>query len=356
MGTAVVISGANLGGSGSVTIGGISAAAGAWSATSVTCTVPAGLAVGAKNVVVTPAGGAASNARTFTVTVTPAPTAAITGLTPNHAQAGASIVIAGSNLGSGGSVRFGATVATTTAWSASSVTAVVPASLQPGVTTVTVTPTGGAASNGRTFTVDAPPAPADVTAPVTTAAGVTGGAWYRSAVTVALTAADNAGGSGVASITYAVDGGAPVLVAGAAASVPVSVSGAHSVTYFATDGAGNTEATRTLAVNIDTSKPRTRAPRAARVRRAHQAWLRYEVRDLTPNGGSARVVIAIKNSRGKVVKRLRLGERPVNTALTARFTCTLRPGAYRFLVRATDAAGNTQANIAAQTLRVVAGG
>ncbi len=92
------------------------------------------------------------------------------------------------------------------------------------------------------------------------------------------------------------------------------------------------------------------------MRRAHQATLRYEVRDAAPNGGSAEVVIAIKNSRGKVVKRLRLGDKPVNTALAARFTCTLRPGTYRFLVRATDAAGNTQANIAAQTLRVVAGG
>ncbi len=162
------------------------------------------------------------------MTVTPAPTAAITSLTPNHAPAGASVVIAGSNLGSGGTVRFGSTVATTSAWSASSVTATVPASLSPGATSVTVTPTGGAASNGRTFTVDAPPASADTTAPVTTAAGVTAGAWYRSAVTVALTAADNAGGSGVASITYAVDGGAPVPVAAATASVPVGTPGVHT--------------------------------------------------------------------------------------------------------------------------------
>ena len=124
-------------------ISGITAATSAWSATSITCTVPAGLTVGAKNVVVTPTGGAASNTRTFTVTVTPTPTAAITSLTPNHARTGASVVIAGSNLGSGGTVRFGSTMATTTAWSASSVTATVPASLSPGATTVTVTPTGG---------------------------------------------------------------------------------------------------------------------------------------------------------------------------------------------------------------------
>ncbi len=99
-----------MGASGAVTVGGITAATTAWSATSVTCTVPAGLTIGAKNVIVTPTGGAASNALTFTVTLPPAPTAAITSLTPNHAQTGASVVIAGTNLGSGGTVRFGTTV------------------------------------------------------------------------------------------------------------------------------------------------------------------------------------------------------------------------------------------------------
>ena len=59
------------------------------------------------------------------------------------------------------------------------------------------------------------------------------------------------------------------------------------------------------------------------------------------------MAITVRNGRGKVVKRLQLGSRPVNTALTAAFRCTLRPGTYRFSVRATDAAGNPQANIAA---------
>ena len=52
------------------------------------------------------------------------------------------------------------------------------------------------------------------------------------------------------------------------------------------------------------------------------------------------------------MKRLQLGSRPVNTALTARFRCALRPGTYRFSVRATDAAGNPQANVASQRLTV----
>ena len=85
------------------------------------------------------------------------PTAAITSLTPNHGVTGSTVNIAGSNLGNGGVVRFGTTSATTSAWSATSVTCTVPASLTPGAVDVTVTPTAGAASNALSFTVDEPP-------------------------------------------------------------------------------------------------------------------------------------------------------------------------------------------------------
>ena len=76
----------------------------------------------------------------------PAPAAAIASLSPTHGQTATSVVIAGTNLGTSGTVRFGATVATTTAWSATQVTATVPASLAPGTTTVTVTPAGATAA------------------------------------------------------------------------------------------------------------------------------------------------------------------------------------------------------------------
>jgi IPT/TIG domain len=308
-----------------------------------------------------------AKAATYSITVPAAvPTAAITGVTPNHAQTGASVVIAGTNLGSGGTVRFGTTTAATTSWSATSVTATVPASLAPGATSVTVQPTGGAASNAVAFTVDAPPAPGDTTAPTTTAGGVTANAWYSDSVHVTLTATDDAGGSGVASITYAVDGGAPTTVAGSSvtaiigdhsaglgAAEALALQGPHTLTYYATDVAGNDEAAHELTVNIDTMKPATRAPRSAKVIRYRTATLKYAVRDATPNGGTARVVVTIKNSRGKVVKKLRLGAKPVNTPLAATFRCKLAAGTYRFSVRAIDAAGNAQANVAAQTLRVL---
>jgi hypothetical protein len=231
---------------------------------------------------------------------------------------------------------------------------------------VTVTPTGGSASNAVGFTVDAPPAPSDTTAPTTTAGGATADAWCNDSVDVTLAATDNAGGSGVATITYAVDGGAPKTAAGPSVTVTIGehpenitdvvaqgMQGPHTVTYYATDVAGNVETAHTLTVNIDTMRPATRAPRSAKVRRDHAATLKYEIRDATPNSGTATVVISIKNRRGKVVKTLRLGPKPVNKALAATFKCKLRAGTYRFSVRATDAAGNTQANVAVQTLRVL---
>jgi hypothetical protein len=303
-----------------------------------------------------------AKAALYSITVpAPIPTAAITSLTPNHAQTGASVVIAGTNLGSGGTVRFDTTVATTTVWSTTSVTATVPAGLAAGATTVTVTPTGGAASNAAAFTVDAPPAPKDTTAPTTAASGVSADGWCNGAIAVTLTATDEAGGSGVASIAYRVDGRAPVTVDGPNTTVDldaiylgdaVGMQGTHTIAYHATDVAGNVEPSRTLTVHHDSSRPTTRAPRAAAVRRNHTAALKYEVRDAAPNAGTGTVVIVIKNRHGKVVKRLHLGTRPVNTALTARFTCKLRAGTYRFSVQATDAAGNTQANAASQRLTV----
>ena len=88
------------------------------------------------------------------------------------------------------------------------------------------------------------------------------------------------------------------------------------------------------------------------MRQYQTAVLRYQVNDALPNGGTATVTITIKKRRGAVVQVLDLGVQPVNTPLTAAFSCTLRAGTYRFYVQATDAAGNPQANIASQRLTV----
>ncbi|MGN6403172.1 OmpL47-type beta-barrel domain-containing protein [Sinomonas sp.] len=100
----------------------------------------------------------------------------------------------------------------------------------------------------------------DSTPPTVSVASITptpNAAGYNnsSPVTVSLAAQDNAGGSGVASITYALDGGQPATVSGAGASVSIGGDGTHTLVYSATDAAGNTSANQTLTVRIDTVAP-----------------------------------------------------------------------------------------------------
>ncbi len=154
VGTSVTITGTNFGasqGTSTVTFNGTSATPTSWSATSIAVPVPTGAVTG--NVVVT-IGGTASNGVTFNVTVPPP---SITTLNPTSGLAGASVTITGANFGSTqgtSTVKFNGTTTTPTAWSATSITASVPAGATTGNVIVTV---GGVPSNGITFTVLVPP-------------------------------------------------------------------------------------------------------------------------------------------------------------------------------------------------------
>jgi outer membrane protein assembly factor BamB len=198
----------------------------------------------------------------------------------------------------------------------------------------------------------------DTTPPSTTATGAKNGAWYNRPMTVTLTATDNVGGAGVASITYALDGAAPqtVLVATTKVTVPASGSanGPHRLVFHASDRAipVNVEQDRTLTVNLDTVKPITMALAPAAVRRYARATLRYRVNDALPNGGKAHVTIKVKTLSNKTVKTVNLGLRAVNRSLGCTFRCTLARKTYRFFVYATDAAGNKQARVGSNKLSV----
>lgn len=99
---------------------------------------------------------------------------------------------------------------------------------------------------------------ADTVPPTTVATpspGANAAGWNNGNVTVALSASDNAGGSGVRSISYAIGGGAPTTVNGASASLSLSSEGATTISYFATDNVGNVEAAKTLTVRIDKTAP-----------------------------------------------------------------------------------------------------
>jgi hypothetical protein len=85
--------------------------------------------------------------------------------------------------------------------------------------------------------------------PPVTKAGLSGnlvsGQW-QSAVTVVLTATDNA--SGVKTTYYSLDGGETVTYAG---SFKISTAGSHTLSYWSVDVAGNTETAQTATFSID---------------------------------------------------------------------------------------------------------
>ena len=110
----------------------------------------------------------------------------------------------------------------------------------------------GNVEQAKTVSVTINP-PTDTQPPVTTATGLqpsSSAGWSRSAVTVTLTATDNA--VGVASTSYRIDAGAWTTYT---APFTISAAGRHTVAYYSTDRAANVEATHTGYVNIDTTAP-----------------------------------------------------------------------------------------------------
>jgi hypothetical protein len=105
-----------------------------------------------------------------------------------------------------------------------------------------------------TYTVVSP----DTVPPTTTASASpppNAAGWNTTAVAVTLSAVDNAGGSGVKQITYTINGGAPATIAGASTQVAIVNEGISTLSYFATDNAGNVESAHALVVRIDKTKP-----------------------------------------------------------------------------------------------------
>jgi YD repeat-containing protein len=146
--TQITISGSGFGipqGSGSVAFNGIAGTPFSWSDSSIVVPVPAG---GTTGPLVVNAGGINSNS--FAFTVTPGPS--ITGISPSTGAPGAAVTISGQNFGGSqgtSTVRFNGLPASATSWSATSISATVPANVSTGSVTVSV---GQQVSNGVTFT------------------------------------------------------------------------------------------------------------------------------------------------------------------------------------------------------------
>lgn len=181
----------------------------------------------------------------------------------------------------------------------------------------------------------------DHTAPVVTATGVDGGPWLVGGVTVTLTAADEEEGSGVASITYSLDGRTTTVAAAqTGVTLPSSPDATHMLVYHATDEAGNASGDTTRSMTVDTHGPSTVTRRDEGVL-GTKLTLRCRVDDeVSPTATDVRIVV--RNARGKIVARIAVDRVVTGTWRSVKWK-PRTPGTFTWTVAANDLAGNTQA-------------
>lgn len=117
---------------------------------------------------------------------------------------------------------------------------------------------GGVETDSDATTVSASNNGGDTTPPTSTIqcnAAACGSAWFSGSVSVALSASDDAGGSGVASIRYTTDGSDPSLSNGTVYSGSFSIATTTTVKYRAFDNAGNAEPVNSQLIQVDTVAP-----------------------------------------------------------------------------------------------------
>ncbi|HMC67863.1 MAG TPA: IPT/TIG domain-containing protein, partial [Mycobacteriales bacterium] len=230
----------------------------------ITALTPAGV-YGIVDVTVRNPGGLAdTKTQAFTFTTAAAP--AITTVSPDNGPGGTHVVITGTGFAtSAAAVPANVTVGGQPLLSpvvvgATEIDGVVP-NLPVGTYDVgVVNPDGqGAIDSSPGYTY-----PSDGTAPTTTASATANGSPYtfntftNKHVTVTLTATDNSGGSGVKNISYSETGGqtlSQTAVPGSQTTVPITNNGTTTISFFATDLAGNAETPQSVVVKVDSLAP-----------------------------------------------------------------------------------------------------
>ena len=125
--------------------------------------------------------------------------------------------------------------------------------------------------------------------------------------------------------------------------------GAKTISLQFEDADGNQTPVVSVTVHLDTHGPVTAAPLASHARVGERVLIRFRVRDaLSPK---ATVTLRVRTHAGKLLRTVRLGQRPTNRLLGIRIA-RLHRGSYRFSVYATDLAGNHQARIGSNRLVV----
>ena len=214
-GTSITIAGTNLTGA-TVTVGGVAATSVVATATSITAKTPAGTA-GAKDVVVTTAGGVATKTAAFTYVALP--TIASVSPTSGPLTAGTSITIAGTNFVVGATtVKVGGVAATSVVATATSITAVTPAGTA-GAKDVVVTTAGGVATKTAAFTYVALPT-------ITTVAPISGPVAGGTTITITGTNLTGATSVKVGSVAATILTNTATVIT---ATTPAGTAGAQSV-------------------------------------------------------------------------------------------------------------------------------
>jgi hypothetical protein len=176
----------------------------------------------------------------------------------------------------------------------------------------------------------------DRSRPVAEAEGVTDG-WSREPVRLALRGRDQAALSGVRSLAWKVGDAEEATAEGDSATVEVSEDGRPTVSYRATDGAGNVSAERAVAVKVDGTPPETiafEAPDPADPRRVGVV-----VADRTSGVAGGRIELRRSGAEWQAVETTLERDR-----LVARIDdATLAAGDYELRAIVADVAGNETA-------------
>ena len=116
------------------------------------------------------------------------------------------------------------------------------------------------------------------------------------------------------------------------------------------DASGAVSLPVTAAITLDTHGPATRA--LAPVSASHGATVKLRYRVTDPLSPTARVTIVVRNAAGGIVRTLLLGARTTGVDHAAMMAAPSRAGRYRYIVQATDLAGNAQSVAGSNALTV----
>lgn len=137
--------------------------------------------------------------------------------------------------------------------------------------------------------------------------------WNKEDVTVKLNATDNEGGWGVKKITYSASGAQTIGntdASGSSADVNLNGEGTTTLTYYATDKAGNVEAPKTLTAKIDKTAPTVKSTSPAD--RATNVPLSSKISATFSESGSGIDPSTINSDTFKVEKVTSTGNVPVS--------------------------------------------